>query len=185
MRCAPRKAASERAARTPRCPISARGRRATRELRAWLVAPAAQIDTDAAFEIDFRLAQTERKFEKALVTAQGLRVEALADDGIVVAGQKVKLTLIVANRGGAPVSITETSAKGFADGLSSCPSGPLAPAAVARCEGSLTVPASARVSEPYWHRAGEAGRYTFDEDAPFGLPFRPTPFVAEARAQCR
>ena len=41
------------------------------------------------------------------------------------------------------------------------------------------MPANARVSEPYWHRAGEAGRYTFDEDAPFGLPFRPTPFVAE------
>jgi hypothetical protein len=41
------------------------------------------------------------------------------------------------------------------------------------------VPANARVSEPYWHRAGDAGRYTFDEDAPFGLPFRPTPFVAE------
>ena len=41
------------------------------------------------------------------------------------------------------------------------------------------MPANARVSEPYWHRAGEAGRYTFDEDAPFGLPFRPTPFAAE------
>ena len=33
-------------------------------------------------------------------------------------------------------------------------------------------------TEPYWHREGEAGRYTFDEDAPFGLPFRPTPFLA-------
>jgi hypothetical protein len=32
------------------------------------------------------------------------------------------------------------------------------------------------VTEPYWHRKGEAGRYTFDEDAPFGLPYRPTPF---------
>ncbi len=31
-------------------------------------------------------------------------------------------------------------------------------------------------SEPYWHRKGEAGRYTFDADAPFGLPYRPTPF---------
>src|SRR5256885_9286804 len=31
---------------------------------------------------------------------------------------------------------------------------------------------AARVSEPYWHRKGEEGRYTFDADAPFGLPFR-------------
>ena len=35
------------------------------------------------------------------------------------------------------------------------------------------------MSEPYWHRQGEAGRYTFDADAPFGLPFRPTPFYAQ------
>ncbi len=26
---------------------------------------------------------------------------------------------------------------------------------------------------------GEAGRYTFDADAPFGLPYRPTPFHAQ------
>ena len=43
----------------------------------------------------------------------------------------------------------------------------------------LTIPADARVTEPYWHRQGEAGRYTFDADAPFGLPFRPTSFYAQ------
>ena len=47
---------------------------------------------------------------------------------------------------------------------------------VARCEASLTLKPGERATEPYWHRAGEAGRYTFDEDAPFGLPYRPTPF---------
>ena len=41
------------------------------------------------------------------------------------------------------------------------------------------IPASARPSEPYWHRKGEAGRYTFDADAPFGLPYRPTPFTMQ------
>jgi LmbE family N-acetylglucosaminyl deacetylase len=160
-------------------PDLARGLRATRELRGWLASPDPPLDKTAAYEIDFRLAQTERKFETALVTAQGLRVEALADDGIVVPGQKVKLTLIVANRGRAPVTITGEGAKGFDDTLSSCRTGPLAAGEIARCEESLTVPAAARVSEPYWHRAGEAGRYTFDADAPFGLPFRPTPFVAD------
>ena len=50
---------------------------------------------------------------------------------------------------------------------------------VGRCTPTLRVPASARVTEPYWHREGEAGRYTFDADAPFGLPFRPTPFYAQ------
>ena len=118
----------------------------------------------AAFEIDFRLAQTERKFERALVTAQGLRVEALADDGIVVPGQKVKLTLIVANRGATPIADHgRTRERALPRRRPSCRTGPLAPGEIARCEESLTVPANARVSEPYWHRAGEAGRYTFDD----------------------
>src|SRR6185436_16302520 len=50
---------------------------------------------------------------------------------------------------------------------------------VVGCAPTLTIPADARVSEPYWHRAGDAGRYTFDADAPFGLPNRPTPFYAQ------
>jgi LmbE family N-acetylglucosaminyl deacetylase len=157
----------------------AQGLRATRELRGWLASPAAALDEGAAFEIDFRLAQTEHKFERALVTAQGLRVEALADDGIVVPGQKVKVTLIVANRGVTPIANAKARASGFTAAAPACTSGPLAAGEIARCEESLSVPANARVSEPYWHRAGEGGRYTFDEDAPFGLPFRPTPFTAE------
>ncbi len=160
-------------------PDLARGLRATRDLREWITSPGASLDEDAAFEINFRLAESERKFERALVTAQGLRIEALADDGIVIRGQTVKVTLIVANRGSGPVTIAETRVKGFTDNLATCKAGPLAPGAIERCEGSLTVPPDARVSEPYWHRAGEAGRYTFDADAPFGLPFRPTAFVTD------
>jgi LmbE family N-acetylglucosaminyl deacetylase len=160
-------------------PDLARGLRATRELRGWLASPEGALDQDAAYEIDFRLAQTERKFEQALVTAQGLRIEALADDGVVVPGQKVRLTVIVANRGTAPMTLTRTTLAGFADALPSCAGGLLAPAEIARCEGAVTIPRETRISEPYWHRAGEAGRYAFDPDAPFGLPFRPTPFRVE------
>ncbi len=50
---------------------------------------------------------------------------------------------------------------------------------MAQCTPTLTVPPTARISEPYWHRDGEAGRYTFDDDAPFGLPYRPTPFYVQ------
>src|SRR5437762_6384476 len=48
---------------------------------------------------------------------------------------------------------------------------------VGRCEPALKIPGDTPLSEPYWHRKGEAGRYTFDADAPFGLPMRPTPFT--------
>jgi LmbE family N-acetylglucosaminyl deacetylase len=157
----------------------ARGLRATRELRAWLTAPEPALDDDAVYEMDFRLAQTERRFEQALVTAQGLRIEALADDGIVVPGQKVRLTVIVANRGTAPIDVVRSAVTGFADSLPACAGGRLGPTEISRCEGSVTIPPDARISEPYWHRADEAGRYTFDSDAPFGLPFRPTPFRLE------
>jgi hypothetical protein len=50
---------------------------------------------------------------------------------------------------------------------------------VAHCEPSLKIPANARATEPYWHRKGEEGRYTFDSDAPFGLPMRRTPFYVQ------
>jgi hypothetical protein len=50
---------------------------------------------------------------------------------------------------------------------------------VAQCTPTIDVPTNTRLSEPYWHRAGEAGRYTFDSDAPFGLPYRPTPFFVQ------
>jgi hypothetical protein len=43
----------------------------------------------------------------------------------------------------------------------------------------VSVPAAAHVSEPYWHRKDDEGRYEFDADAPFGLPERPTPFYVQ------
>jgi hypothetical protein len=68
--------------------------------------------------------------------------------------------------------------EGFSQPATSCAAGPVSPGAIVKCEADAVVAQDAGVTEPYWHRAGEAGRYTFDDDAPFGLPFRPTPFVA-------
>jgi hypothetical protein len=87
---------------------------------------------------------------------------------------------------GAECTMTAFSGGGF-----SFPGAPRRPAApepampsvrkdqVAHCEPTLSIPPSARVDEPYWHRQGEAGRYTFDADAPFGLPMRPSPFYVQ------
>jgi LmbE family N-acetylglucosaminyl deacetylase len=163
------------------------------------------VDEAARFEIDFRLRQKESEFQRAILLATAVRVEALADDGVVVPGQPTKVSVIVANRGGAPVTVTQVKLDGF-DGKAACtltavttpqgfggggrgrggyraPAGPpistLAHDQVGRCEMALEIPATARITEPYWHRKGEQGRYTFDADAPFGLPFRPTPFFAQ------
>jgi LmbE family N-acetylglucosaminyl deacetylase len=165
----------------------------------------------ARFEIDFRLRQKEEEFQQAAILANGVRVEVLADAGVVVPGQPVKVNVIVANRGAADVAVKQVTFGGF-DGDAACAmtaftrggfgfgggrggrgAAPTSEAAlptikkdqVAHCEPTLTVPATARVSEPYWHRKGSDGRYTFDADAPFGLPFRPTPFHVQATLTLR
>jgi LmbE family N-acetylglucosaminyl deacetylase len=160
------------------------------------------VDAGAQYEIDFRLSQKEREIQDALLLANDVRIETLADDGVVVPGQPVHVTTIVANRGAEDVSVKQVEFSGFDApqacqltavasssifGASGAPTGrgrqaPAAPLStlgheqVAECSPQMTIPTAARISEPYWHRAGDAGRYTFDADAPFGLPYRPTPF---------
>jgi LmbE family N-acetylglucosaminyl deacetylase len=180
------------------------GLHALRALRSQLAAMA--IDDRGRYDLDVRLQQKEAEFQQAILLANAIRVEALADDGVVVPGQPVKVTLLTANNGPA-VSVRHIDFSGF-DGNAGCvltaataavggrggrgggrggrgadapPAPPISTlnrGVVGRCEVALGVPAHARISEPYWHREGEAGRYTFDPDAPFGLPFRPTPFHA-------
>jgi hypothetical protein len=140
--------------------------------------PALGLDAAARFEIDFRLAPKEDEFQQALVQAQGIRVDVLADDGLVFGGQPIKTTTVIANRGAAPVQVKSVTLTGF-DGEAGCKTGEIRPATgVFRCESNLRVPPGATVSTPYWHPLPNAARYEFDKDAPFGLPFRPTPFRA-------
>ncbi|MBI3401131.1 MAG: PIG-L family deacetylase [Acidobacteria bacterium] len=180
------------------------GLHATRVMRAQL--RTLTLDDQARAEIGFRLIQKEREFQQAALLANGVRVEALADDGLVVPGQTAKVNVIIANRGAAEVSVKQVKFEGF-DGSAACtltpftatfsfPGAPRPPAApagppgtmltsvkkdqVAHCDPTVVIPQNARVTEPYWHRAGEAGRYTFDADAPFGRPFRPTDFYVQA-----
>ena len=186
------------------------GLHALRVLRGLL--RAMPIDDAARFEIDFRLRQKEREFQQATLVASGVRIEALADDGVVVPGQPVKVSVIIANHGATEMTVTQVKFDGFAGdvGAATCtltaavvgggggagPGGPAgaaeaaarAPAPtisslrngqVGRCDPVLKIPVDARISEPYWHPPADAGRYIFEADAPFGLPFRPTPFYVQ------
>ena len=135
------------------------------------------LSSDAVFELRQRLEQTAGKFESALLLAHGVRIEALAADGVVTPGQPVKVTLIVANRGTSALPVIRIGAGGFA-GQPACKAGTIQPGAILRCEAELSLPADARVTEPYWTRVPGFERYDFAADAPFGQPFRPTPFRA-------
>src|SRR5499427_8106939 len=180
------------------------GLHAERVLRAQL--RSMNIDDNARFEIDFRLRQKEREFTQAIIIASGLRIDALANDGVVVPGQDVNLSLFVANNGAGEVAVRQAKFDGFTgdgactlnqiqqqqgfggggrgrggrgNGPPPVPVSSLKKDVAGRCDVKLQIPANARISEPYWHRKGEEGRYTFDADAPFGLPYRPTPFYVQ------
>jgi GlcNAc-PI de-N-acetylase/NPCBM-associated, NEW3 domain of alpha-galactosidase len=144
-----------------------------RELRSNLAS--AVIDEAGRYEIDFRLAQKEEQFQDALVLAQSLRIDATANDGLIVAGQPVSVTVAIANRGAAELPVATISLLGL-EGQSGCAAQTVAPKVPFSCTAEARVPANAPLTGPYWERAEDAGRATFAADAPFGLPFRPTPF---------
>ena len=188
------------------------GLRAVRNVRGQLRNMAA-LNAAARDDIEFRLRQKEREFQQAALAAANVEVDALADDGIVVPGQPLRVNVIVANHGAADFTVGQIKFDGFsASGACALdlatagggrggpapgrgggraggaaaqppPAGPvsvLKAGQIARCTAALTVPDNARVTEPYWHRVNGSGRYVFDDDAPFGLPFRPTPFYMQA-----
>ena len=50
------------------------------------------LDEIARYEIEARLATKQKQFEEAILAAANLRLEALADDGVIVGGQPIKVT---------------------------------------------------------------------------------------------
>jgi LmbE family N-acetylglucosaminyl deacetylase len=131
----------------------------------------------AKYEIDFRLKRKQDQFEQAIPLAHALRIDAIAGDGLIVAGQPVNVSVMVANRGMKPVTVKGVTFAGL-EGQSSCAATAATTAAPFTCDVELRVPANARITGPYWERGESATRATFEADAPFGHPFRPTPFLA-------
>ncbi len=131
-----------------------------------------------AYDADFRLAQKERQFEDALLLAHAVRIETLADDGLVVGSQPVKVDMRVANRSGLPVTVKQAEVEGLAEGTLSCSPMPNA-ATVTQCTAATTVPAGAQLTDIYWTRRTDAARYDFRPGVPFGVPFPPSPFRAK------
>ena len=165
-------------------PIEA-GLSAIRALRSQL--GSMRLPDSARYEIDFRLKNKERDYEDAVVAAHGLTFDVVADDGLVVAGQPVKLSLLAANRGATDVDVTSVAIDGF-DSASACTPGAVRRDAVYTCSADAKVPAGAKPTTPYFHDsywsnpASEAIEQ-FDAGVPFGVPFAPTPFRARFRVK--
>jgi hypothetical protein len=140
------------------------------------------LSDSARYEIDYRLDLKERDYQDAVLAAHNLTFDALADDGLVIAGQPVRLALVAHNAGASDVSIPSVEIAGFDS------PGPCAPAALKKdatfsCTAEAHVPAKARLTTPYfhdeyWDRPQSQAIQIFDPGVPFGVPFAPTPFRA-------
>ena len=134
------------------------------------------LSDEAQYEIDFRLAQKEAQFERALLLAHEIKLEALADDGVVTAGQLVQVSTFVANRGNADINVRGVTFNGFDNSGIGCQADVVDGESVYSCDSQLRIPADAASTTPYFERLPDAARYVFKSDVPFGAAFEPSPF---------
>jgi LmbE family N-acetylglucosaminyl deacetylase len=138
------------------------------------------LDDSARYEIDFRLRIKERDYQDAVLAAHGLSFDAVADDGLVIAGQPVKLSLLAVNHGPSDVSVTGISIDGL-DASVACAASTVKKDAVYTCAPDARVPKNAGLTTPYftdnyWKHPENQAIQIFDPKVEFGVPFAPTPF---------
>jgi LmbE family N-acetylglucosaminyl deacetylase len=154
------------------------GLAAVRSLRARL--GSLGLADQAKYEVDFRLKIKEHDYEDAVLAAHGLTFDAVADDGLVVGGQAVKLSLIAVNRGASEVNVTGVTIAGF-DGPGACKSGAVKKDAAYTCTEDAHVTKVAKLTTPYfsdryWKHPANNAIDVFEPGVEFGIPFQPTPF---------
>ena len=139
------------------------------------------LDDSARYEIDFRLSIKERDYEDAVLAAHGLTFDAVADDGLVIAGQPVKLSILAVNRGASDVSVTGVVDRRLRRARQPASRAAVKKDAVYTCTSDAHVPKNAKLTTPYfndnyWKHPENQAIQIFDPDVPFGVPFAPTPF---------
>jgi hypothetical protein len=143
-------------------------------------------DPLSRFEVGERLREEEADVEAALALAQGLVLDARADDGLVTPGQEVGVVVSVFNGAGTPLEVealdvaapeawTVTRREGGA--------GPVPGGGSRRAGFTVVVPPGARPSQPYWRREKDRDRHELLVPVDETRPWRPPALVA--RARCR
>jgi LmbE family N-acetylglucosaminyl deacetylase len=158
-------------------PVEA-GLAALRALRTQL--PSLGLSDSAKYEIDFRLKTKERDYEDAVLAAHDVTFDAAADDGLVIAGQPIKLSLLALNRGASDANVSGVTISGF-DAPAACTPGAAKTNAVYTCTSEAHIPADAKPTTPYfhdnyWKHPENQAIQIFDPSVEFGVPFAPSPF---------
>jgi hypothetical protein len=160
-------------------PVEA-GLAALRALRAQL--PSLGLSDSALYEIEFRLKLKERDYQDAVLAAHGVTFDALSDDGSVIAGQPVKLSLLAVNRGVSDVAVTGVTVAGL-ERPGECKPAEVKKDGTYNCDVDARVPKDAKLTTPYfhdnyWKHPENQAINIFDPGVPFGVPFAPSPFRA-------
>ena len=138
------------------------------------------LSDSAKYEVDFRLKWKEREYEDAVIAAHDINFDALADDGLVVDGQPVQLTLTALNHGPNEINVTGVTISGFSD-PAICQPGSAKKDATYTCSAAAHIPRDAKSTTPYfddnyWKHPENQAIQIFDPSVPFGVPFAPSPF---------
>jgi LmbE family N-acetylglucosaminyl deacetylase len=124
----------------------------------------------------------------AIAEAAGVVVDGTADDGIVVAGQRLEVEVSVWNTGPDPIAISAVDFSvppGWQIDHLEPPGGPVQPGTIVARHFAVTIPADAPRSQPYFLRRPLNGAFYDWSGVPAdvrGLPFEPPPLVAHVRA---
>jgi LmbE family N-acetylglucosaminyl deacetylase len=159
--------------------------RLLRERRAGLDA---QGDAASRGDVLDRLGDEERDLERALALAQGLVLEARADDGLVTPGESFTVVVSLWNEAPSPLDVEgldlDVPAGWKAERLEG-EAGPLGGGGARRARFFVTVAPHAPPSQPYWRRSGTRDRFDVDSLAHETLPWSPPDVVARVRCRIR
>lgn len=126
--------------------------------------------------------------DAAIAEAAGVVVDGTADDGIVVAGQRLQVEVSIWNTGPDPIAISAvdfTVPPGWQVDHLEPAGGSVVPGAIVVRHFAVTIPADAPRSQPYFLRRPLVGAFYDWSGVPAdvrGLPFEPPPIVARVRA---
>lgn len=142
--------------------------------------PSMGLNESARYELEFRLKTKERDYQDAVLAANNINFDAVADDGLVVAGQQVHLSLLAVNRGVSDLNVAAVTIAGF-DSPTACAPGITKKDGVYTCIPNAQIPKDAKPTSPYftdnyWKHTDNQAIQIFDPSVQFGVPFAPSPF---------
>ena len=142
--------------------------------------PSFGLTESARYELEFRLKTKERDYQDAVLAANNVNFDAVADDGLVIPGQPIRLSLLAVNHGASDINVTGVTIAGF-DAPAACTPAAAKKDAVYTCTSDAHIPKDAKPTSPYftdnyWKHTDNLAMQIFDPAVQFGVPFAPTPF---------